>query len=161
MMHAGSDNPREANPFGGIDNKRFTNILRDTQANPTNFFDTSREDNGVCRTRNQGGLVTYNSSWSPITRDGLAGSPPQSLRAGGVKVGDGHHFASENREGSCLSNARHSDCEGSESDTIFWAWIDDAHGCSNSLRLGTGCARMNTGGRTGTPTYRYNYLFMH
>lgn len=89
MMHAGSDNPTEPNPFGGADNKRFTNILRDTRANPTNFFDTSREDNGVCRGRSQGGLVTYNSSWSAITRDGLIGGAKQSLANGGILVGDG------------------------------------------------------------------------
>jgi hypothetical protein len=181
FMHAGSDVPDSGNPFPDSTNVRFTNIMADVRESPENLFDTSFDDRGRCVARTSGGIITYNTTWEILQRDGqgdpgVTGSPPpvlQGLAQGACMVGDGHHFCTFEREGSRFSNAgavsQTSNCGGSEADSIYWAWDDDQHGCNNALRIGTGCARRHTGGPAygfgpdgaALPSFRYNFMLVH
>lgn len=80
-----------------------------------------------------------------------------------------YKFCTFEREGARFSNGGSFTCGGSEGDSIYWAWDDDAHGCNNALRIGTGCQRKHSGapayglGPNGEalPTFRYNFLLVH
>lgn len=139
----------------GDNGTRYTNIMNDTLADPTNFFDYDRDDIGTCRSRNTVGIITYDANFRAITRDG-----PNSLSSGGCLYGDGHSFCTKNRLGARFSNAGTGTCTGSEADTIYWTWYGDDHGCAvgpaaDGIKvIGTGCAS------NGLPTYRYNMLFI-
>ena len=105
MMHAGSDTPQASNPFPDHTQIRFTNIMSDVRENSANLFDTSFDDRGTCRSRNMGGIRTFNSSWEMLPRDGrddpaTNGDPPrlQGLGEGSCMIGDGHHFCTYGRE---------------------------------------------------------------
>ena len=95
MMHMGSDVPVADLSYGILTNNgtvRFTNILADVLANPTNLFDTNRQDIGVCAS-GVAGVSTYDESWTRLTSDGL-GAYRGTLNGGGCQIGDGHMLCS-------------------------------------------------------------------
>eukprot|EP00040_Diaphanoeca_grandis_P013113 m.66276 g.66276 ORF g.66276 m.66276 type:complete len:489 (-) comp23667_c0_seq1:130-1596(-) len=165
MMHVGANDT--SLPWGGEAKSavRFTNVLEDAKLAPTHFFDTLQEDRGVCRTRTQGGIRTFNQTFAELKGDGMDGGPKMGLNNGACMVGQGHHFCSFNRLGSRLSNAGGNSaggpCSSSDHDSIYWAWNTDDHGCNPTLRIGTGCSKSSTQGQPGTPSFRYNYMFIH
>eukprot|EP00035_Acanthoeca_spectabilis_P025319 m.457900 g.457900 ORF g.457900 m.457900 type:complete len:429 (-) comp21372_c0_seq1:167-1453(-) len=179
MMHAGTNDATSmpnvswsnVNQTNGA--VRFTNTLADVKINPTNFFDTARDDIGVCRPRTAGAVTTYNRSWDNLntidrgTNNVCSDAAHRcGLGLGACLIGDGHSFCSLRRDGSRFSNAgctnqavggcaaNSAPCTGSWGDTVYWAWLSDSHGCSTDLQIGTGC-------RGSTPTYRYNMLFLY
>ena len=163
MMHKGLNDP--ADPSNGTQLVRFTNILEDTKADPTNFFDYARDEQGQCRpNRGAGGVTTFDADWTNLgNRDGV-----NDLQGGSCVVGDGHHYCSKDRAGARFSNAGTTrNCASSHGDTVYWAWDTDDHGCSPDTLIGTGC-----GGCTGAeclngdatpydPTMQYNFLFIY
>mmetsp|Transcript_29079 Transcript_29079/g.76172 ORF Transcript_29079/g.76172 Transcript_29079/m.76172 type:complete len:419 (+) Transcript_29079:49-1305(+) len=178
FMHAGTNDsssaPAQSYGLATQNNGaiRFTNMLADVKADPTNLFNINRDDLGQCRARQAGGVATYNISWTNMgVRDtGVDTQCDDSshrcgLGEGACLIGDGHSFCSFNRDGQRFSNAGCASlrqggcgstipCQGSWGDTVYWAWTSDSHGCSSDLQIGTGCRQV-------PPSYRYNMLFVY
>jgi hypothetical protein len=169
MMHVGTNSPDFFPGSGtmkyarntGAGNVLFTNVLPDAKEDNTSFFDMSLRNAGgqSCQTaggmlgpNRAGGITTWINDWTRAS--GI--SQGQPLEDGGCLVGRGAHFCSRDRVGVRLSNAgrQWDSCRSSSSDTMYWAWGDDDHGCDDNLQIGTGC-------QSQIPTFRYNYMFIH
>eukprot|EP00039_Didymoeca_costata_P005125 m.78713 g.78713 ORF g.78713 m.78713 type:complete len:490 (-) comp12685_c0_seq2:132-1601(-) len=157
MMHAAANVPTVTG-IPKYDAVRFTNIMADAQKDATLFFDTKSEDTGLCVSRDNGGITTYDENWKDLgTED--SGS---TLGDGNCMLGNGHHFCSNQRVGSRFSNAgSNKQCDGSFRDTVYWAFYSDDHGCNVNLRIGTGCNNLAGSTALGLPSYRVNFLFVN
>lgn len=162
-MHSAADSLESS----VMDVVRFTTLLSDTAADPTNLFDIAFDDRGICSSVvGKGKIITYNLNGTILTTDGdhsNDSSPDRgTLGDGSCLYGDGHHFCGKNKAGMRFSNGGSDNCL-SKADTIFWAWVDDTHYCNQGLIIGTGCERVGDTSELkntpGLPTFRFNFLW--
>eukprot|EP00040_Diaphanoeca_grandis_P030404 m.179682 g.179682 ORF g.179682 m.179682 type:complete len:501 (-) comp31987_c0_seq1:254-1756(-) len=166
FMHAATNEPvtlesdMTSNSWGKL---LFTTLLADVKKDPTNLFDLTKEDTGTCT---PGVMSTFNPDGTRVAN--FKGYVMQDR----CLIGTSHHFCDYGRDGSAFNNMRGTPtaggettdsaaCSGSQSDTIFWAWLDDGHFCDPNV-IGTGCKfNSRSNGPAGLPRFAYNYMLVY
>lgn len=138
---------------------RINDIIGEVRENPNNLWDVTLElDTQLCASN---AVTTYDLTGTDLG----ANDNGQSLGDRSILTGSDTFWTNKGRNGAAFSNAGNANCDGSISDTVYWAWVaedgtEDDHGCStnNSLIIGTGCGQAANNKRP--PTFRYNLMFM-
>ena len=92
MMHVGANSaPTSSNTLDSdkYEAVAFTTVLQDARKDATKLFDVASKDEGVCTTRDDGAITTYDTTWEEYTTNRRSTRNGLKYDQGSCLVGDG------------------------------------------------------------------------